>query len=623
VRAVVELAHCGWKVGGRIIDLTSRITQWAGERGFEHHLVTKGAEGLTLVTALPREADAPLLDMPRRTEGGSLVVGTWGRQVQEPQPGGGAEASAPGQHLGLAVIVPPQSAGDLLSGDSDNHLIGLKLEEGQAAWYVTAAWDQEGTESMTGWGNHREVGDREARLWPPTVEWTREAFRSVVEHRRLQIEGPVAVALLSPTATAQSAPPDTLAPARRKTYGDATELLRQSADRTAREWAPVIAAAPQGSGIRFEGPGFLEEGDNATGTWRSRRGYGWTGSFWVGELWRLFGKTRAPEYRIWAEQWNKRLLGEEMTQNHDVGFLNFYSSALAFDLTGEPRYREGALRAAARLEQLYNPLTELVASWEVGGDDTIVDTMMNLQIWWWASRHTNDEHWRELGLKHALKSARWFVRPDGSVIQSVHYNPGDDRQAFGPPKDKRPVPNTSKPGERVFSHTHQGFAADTAWSRGTAWGLYGFVVAHEETSDPRLLATAERIADFVIDRLPEDGVPWYDFHDEGVHYRNRDSSAAALLAGALLRLSESETDRTRAGRYRREGERIVQSLIDGYLSPVSEGDPTPPGVLRHGCRTRPHDGPLTYGDYYLLETLLWLDERGIEREWPERSPGQE
>lgn len=59
--------------------------------------------------------------------------------------------------------------------------------------------------------------------------------------------------------------------------------------------------------------------------------------------------------------------------------------------------------------------------------------------------------------------------------------------------------------------------------------------------------------------------------------------------------------------YRREGQRIAQSLIDRYLTPVGEDDHTPPGVLRHGNSTRPADGPLVCGDYYLLESLLWLD----------------
>jgi unsaturated chondroitin disaccharide hydrolase len=210
---------------------------------------------------------------------------------------------------------------------------------------------------------------------------------------------------------------------------------------------------------------------------------------------------------------------------------------------------------------------------------------------------------------HARRSAEWFVRADGGVIQSVHYNPGDNRQVFSSHGVRHPLPNTAKPGELVFTHTHQGFAADTAWGRGTAWALYGFATAARETKDPGLLATTERIAAFVLDRLPEDAVTWYDLHDEGVHFRNRDTSAAALMAGGLLTLGEIATDAAARSRYRAASDRIVQSLIDRYLTPVAANDATPPGVLRHGSSTRPHDGMLTYGDYYLFETLLRLEGR--------------
>jgi unsaturated chondroitin disaccharide hydrolase len=385
--------------------------------------------------------------------------------------------------------------------------------------------------------------------------------------------------------------------------------MRGAAERTAAKWEPVLAKSPPQEAARGTGLGFFTEGDGRTGEWKEQKGFFWTGSFWVGELWLLYAKTKDERFRRRAEEWNAHLLGKEGGENHDTGFLNYYSSVFAYRQTKEAKYREGALRAAERLKQLYNPKTELVAAWAVGGDDTIIDTMMNLQIWWWASKETGDPRWRELGIRHALKSADWLVRPDGSVIQSVHYNPGDDRQEFYS-SGAQPFlyPNRARAGERVFSHTHQGFAADTSWSRGTAWALYGFAVGYGETKNARLLQTAERVASFVLERLPEDGVPWYDFEDEGVFFRNRDTSAAALIAGGLLRLSELTPDRSRAARYRREGERITQSLIDRYLTPVGRDDPTPPGALRHGSSTRPSDVMLDYGDYYLLETLLWLEE---------------
>jgi hypothetical protein len=58
---------------------------------------------------------------------------------------------------------------------------------------------------------------------------------------------------------------------------------------------------------------------------------------------------------------------------------------------------------------------------------------------------------------------------------------------------------------------------------------------------------------------------------------------------------------------------LVQSLIDRYLTPVGDHDQTPPGVLRHGCSLRPNDAMLIYGQYYLLEDLLWLEQHKHEK----------
>lgn len=597
VRSIAEIEYKGWKVGDKSVDLISRFTQWAGEHGFEQQITANNTDDVQLVTAIPVKPNAPLFSLPASEIDESVsVLADWGHQVVAP----GMKAAhndLPDESLGLAILAPRRSAKPG-PPDTANHFLSIALQNGKAAWFVGAMWNQENSQPLIVDNLDPAHRNGAGTLTPAVPSPDLNTFCSYLDRVAVAIAHPASLQILSTAASPQSAPPDTLDSNVHRTWTEAIELLRHSVDQTAAHWVPVIESSAPGSIDKYHGAGFFTDGNSASGEWIPQKGYFWTGGFWVGELWKLFEYTKDPKYRNWAQLWNARLLGMEAQENHDAGFLNYYSSVFAYQNTKAPKYREGGLRAAGRLKELYNPRAQLIASWAVGGDDTIIDTMMNLQVLWWASRETGESEWSEIGRKHALRSAEWLIRPNGSVIQSVHYNPGNNTQQFHSSEQVLTFPNSVPAGGEVFTHTHQGYAADTDWSRGAAWGVYGFAEAYRGTNDNHLLSAAERVAEFSLGNLPEDLVPWYDFVDQGVHFRNRDSSAAAILAGGLLRLSELEKDQARAVRYRRAGEQITQSLIDKYL--------TSSGVLLHGCGTRPHDGMLIYGDYYLLEDLLWL-----------------
>jgi unsaturated chondroitin disaccharide hydrolase len=606
VRAIVELTYKGWRVAGKNIDLRDRITQWAGERGFLQTLESTNAGGLVFAAGLTQQQGIPELLSSANDD--PVWLAMWGEQAVE----GGNKAVSPilrGSNLGLALIMVPGSEASA-NKDTQNYLFTFPLKNGTASWYSLAAWDQEGTNEQIPVNGAPELRDYLTRVADVDRVTSQEKLVTYVKQVAGRLRAPAIIKILSTTAEIESAPPDSLHPIGSRTYEQAIELLQKEIDRTAEKWEPVIAAAPAATINNNTGEGFFTDGDNQTGEWKSQKGFFWTGGFWPGELWQMYARTHDRKYRRWAELWTSRLLGKEFYQNHDTGFLYYYSSARGFELTRDPGLRNSALRGADHLVQMFNPVTQLIPAWNRNGDDTIVDTIMNLQLLWWASHETGDLKYRDVAMKHALRTADWFVRNDGSVIHSVHYNPGDNRQEFhlgGGRNDVFGFPNTAKPGERVFYHTHQGYSSETTWSRGAAWALYGFGTAYRETNDPKFLQTAQKIADYIIAELPEDGVPWYDFYDEGVMYRNRDTSAAAITAGGLLQLAALTPEAEKSRAYRVRGERIVHSLIDRYLTPTYQGDPTLPGVLRHGSGTRPSDGMLIYGQYYLLETLVRLD----------------
>lgn len=159
--------------------------------------------------------------------------------------------------------------------------------------------------------------------------------------------------------------------------------------------------------------------------------------------------------------------------------------------------------------------------------------------------------------------------------------------------------------------THQGYGGNSRWARGLAWVLDGMPDAYRVTKDEKYRAQFERSARWFEDNLPEDLISWYDFDDQAVFWRYRDSSTSAICAYGLLRMSELELDRALAARYRDLGTRVVNALIDRCLTPVGTADFASSGNAGV-CNLHEAGGRRVYLGQLLAGALAVLaDEQGI------------
>jgi hypothetical protein len=222
-----------------------------------------------------------------------------------------------------------------------------------------------------------------------------------------------------------------------------------------------------------------------------------------------------------------------------------------------------------------------------------IDALVGLPILWWAYEQTKDKRYRDIASRHVLTTLNGLVEPDGAALQMLWHEP--------------------QSGRILGIGTHQGYGGSSRWARGLAWLLDGLPDAYRVTKEERYRAQFERSARWLEDNLPQGLIPWYDFDDQGVFWRYRDSSTAAICAYGLLRMSDHEPDRALAARHRDLGQRLVNALIDRCLTPVGAVDARPPGMLAEATYTKPQEGEFIWGNFSLVRSLCWLKSKGVGR----------
>lgn len=330
----------------------------------------------------------------------------------------------------------------------------------------------------------------------------------------------------------------------------------------------------------------------ADGIYDDMRHDWWTSGFWPGMLWILYDMTGKEAYKNAAWGWDEKLEAKMMQENnfhHDVGFQFLPTAIIKHKLTGDADGLRRGLFAANFLAGRYNMAGRFLRAWnqdKVGW--SIVDSSMNLSLLFWAAQTTNDPRFKHIARAHADTVVEHFIRADGSVKHIVSFDP--------------------ETGELLGAIGGQGAGADSAWSRGAAWALYGMANTYRYTGDEKYLRASQRVANFFIANLPSDHVPHWDFRaSEHRADEPRDSSAGACAASGLLDLA-SMLPVEEGNVYRDAAERMLISLHENY---AAWDLPNHEAILLQATGNRPSGSnvnvSLIYGDYYFVEAVAKLN----------------
>ena len=316
----------------------------------------------------------------------------------------------------------------------------------------------------------------------------------------------------------------------------------------------------------------------------------WTSGFFPGELWFLYEYTQNNFWKKKAQQHTDILEKEKMNgSTHDMGFKVYCSFGNGYRLTQDEHYKEVLLQSARTLATRFKPAAGIIRSWDHStakwACPVIIDNMMNLELLFWATKESKDSTFYRIAVDHARTTMKHHFRPDFSSYHVIDYD--------------------TITGQVLKKNTHQGFADESAWSRGQAWALYGYTMCYRETRLPEFLEQAQNIEKYLFTHpnMPEDLIPYWDFDAPGIPDEPRDVSAATVIASALYELSLY--DREKGERYRSNADKIIENLTKHYRAMLKKDNGF---LLLHSTGTKPTntevDVPIVYADYYFIEALM-------------------
>ena len=321
----------------------------------------------------------------------------------------------------------------------------------------------------------------------------------------------------------------------------------------------------------------------------------WVSGFFPGVLWLLYENAGNQQLRQLAEMYTDRVEpAKRVTNTHDLGFMLYCSFGQGYRLTGNRHYLDVIKEGTQSLLTRWNDRLGVIKSWESGPKwqyPVIIDNMMNLEMLCFMTRETGDRRYERIAERHANTTMKNHFREDYSTYHVVSYD--------------------TITGQPHAKNTHQGYADGSSWARGQAWVLYGYTMMYRETLNPRYLHQAQQIGKFLMNhpRLPEDKVPYWDYDAPDIPNAKRDASAAAIMASALIELSQLDPSEL-APQWLALAKKQLRTLsAPEYLAKEGEQGGF---IIKHGVGFHRAgaevDVPLTYGDYYYVEALMRMKQ---------------
>ena len=324
----------------------------------------------------------------------------------------------------------------------------------------------------------------------------------------------------------------------------------------------------------------------------------WVASFWPGQLWLAHSITGGEHFKNSARMrrpYFNTVLQHPEWHDHDLGFLFSLSCVADYKLTGNEQSRNMALRAADFLAARWRQPMPFVMCWNpMRRDDEEfarrktcslnIDSMQAMALLLWAASETGQASFSEIAHMHLKTSADYLIRDDGSSYHCYEFDP--------------------RTGQPVKGFTHQGYADDSCWSRGQAWAIHGFAQSYLSTGVELYRDTAAHMADYIADKLLEDGVCAWDYQLPEKEHPYRDTSAAAITSAGLYALAQGFGQGEKSLHYTRLADRLLHGLVTHHdITAVGDAQ----GLLKEGAafvRLGRADNMLPYGDYYYMEALM-------------------